>query len=143
MRGHCLCGGIEFEISGSDFKLYQCHCSLCRRQGGSSSNTATIVPADRFRWLRGAEHISSWTKASGFRSDFCSSCGSPVPNPLGGTPYVWVPAGLLDDGGTLQIVAHLCLDSKAEWDSALAPGACYAGLPDLEQFIASLQARDA
>jgi hypothetical protein len=32
-----LCGQIEFRIVGEIPKLCQCHCSLCRKQGGSSS----------------------------------------------------------------------------------------------------------
>lgn len=96
MRGHCLCTQIQFEVAGTDFKLYQCHCSLCRRQSGSSANAATIAAERNFRWLQGQELISSWVKPSGFRADFCSVCGSPVPNPLRGLPWVWVPTGLLD-----------------------------------------------
>lgn len=144
MRGHCLCGKVEFEINGERFKLYQCHCTLCRRQSGSLSNAATIVPNEDFRWLRGAEFISSWKKDSGFRSDFCSTCGSPVPNPLGNLPYVWVPAGLLEDSGGLKIVAHLCVASKASWDSAAVQGECYdKSPPNIAEFIAFLQASNA
>jgi len=142
MHGHCLCGQVEFEIVGERFKLYQCHCSLCRRQGGSLSNAATIVPSEKFRWLGGAEFISSWIKESGFRSDFCSICGSPVPNPLRNLPYVWVPAGLLESNGGLEIVAHLCVASKASWDSTILQGACYEELPNLSEFISLLQAAE-
>ena len=138
MRGHCLCGKVGFEIGGRRFKLYQCHCSLCRRQSGSSSNVATIISAEGFRWLRGAEFISSWRKDTGFRSDFCSRCGSPVPNPLRNTPYVWVPAGLLENGGELEIVAHLCVASKAPWDSISLEGLHYDTAPALAEFIATL-----
>ncbi|MDR0775062.1 MAG: GFA family protein [Azonexus sp.] len=136
MRGHCLCGTVKFEIDGDRFKLYQCHCSLCRRQGGSLSNTATIVPDSNFRWLGGEEFISSWKHDRGFRSDFCSICGSPVPNPLRNMPYFWVPAGLFEQGGELEIVAHLCTASKASWDSIPLQGACYDELPNLSEFIA-------
>jgi hypothetical protein len=138
MRGHCLCGGIEFEIDGSRFRLYQCHCSLCRRQSGSSSNTAAIVPAGKFRWLSGAEFISSWKKDTGFRSDFCSRCGSPIPNPLRNSPYVWVPAGLLENGGELEIVAHLWVSSKASWDSISPEATHYDVGPGLVELIATL-----
>jgi hypothetical protein len=138
MRGHCLCGTIKFEIDGSRFKLYQCHCSLCRRQSGSSSNAATIVPAEKFRWLSGAEFISSWTKDTGFRSDFCSHCGSPVPNPLRSMPYVWVPAGLLENGDELEIVSHLFMGSKAPWDSISLEGLHYDAAPDLAEFVTTL-----
>ena len=53
MKGSCLCGGIEFEVTGLSGNIYQCHCTLCRKQGGSSSNTETVVPL----WLIGAEPI--------------------------------------------------------------------------------------
>jgi len=138
MRGHCLCGEVEFEIDGSCFKLYQCYCSLCRRQSGSSSNAATIISAEKFRWLSGAELISSWKKDTDFRSDFCSRCGSPVPNPLRNMTYVWVPAGLVENGGELEIVAHLCVASKAPWDSISPEGLHYDAAPDLAEFIATL-----
>ena len=59
MRGKCLCGLIEFEIVGVAPKLYQCHCSLCRKQGGASSNTAAIVAKEQFRWLAGQEQSSA------------------------------------------------------------------------------------
>ncbi|MFC7092812.1 GFA family protein [Jeongeupia naejangsanensis] len=102
-----------------------------------------MISKERFRWLDGVEHISSWKKESGFRSDFCSICGSPVPNPLGNLPYLWIPAGLLDDRGGLEIVAQLCVASKAAWNSALLQGACHDDLPpNLPGFIAWLQAED-
>jgi hypothetical protein len=87
MRGNCLCGKIAFQIIGDLPKLYQCHCSLCRKQSGSSSNSATFVEAARLRWISGQDHIASYVKPTGFRSDFCSHCGSPVPNPVRATSY--------------------------------------------------------
>jgi len=116
MQGKCLCGEVEFEVDGEGLKLLQCHCSLCRKHGGSSSNTSTFVANKHFRWLRGIASITSWVKDNGFRSDFCSKCGSPVPNPFRNKPYFWVPAGLLEDSGKLEIVAHICVASKASWD---------------------------
>lgn len=98
------------------------------------SNMATIVPNDRFRWLHGAECISSWKNQKGFRSDFCSTCGSPVPNPLRDMPYFWIPAGLLEDKGQLEVVAHLCTASRASWDTTPLEGACYSELPNIAEF---------
>ena len=143
MRGQCLCGQVEFEIDGSHLKLYQCHCSLCRRQSGSSSNTSAIVGNTNFRWLRGSEFIASWKKESGFRSDFCSTCGSPLPNPLRNLPYYWVPAGLLEEYDGLEIVAQLCVTSKASWDSISPQGARHDELPKLSELVALLHATDA
>jgi len=135
MRGKCLCGLIEFEVLGVAPKLYQCHCSLCRKQGGASSNTAAIVAQEQFRWLSGQEHISSWVKDTGFRSDFCSNCGSPVPNPLGSTPCYWVPAGLFEEDVQLKISAHLFVGSKASWDVIASPGTQYETMPELSELL--------
>ena len=135
MRGKCLCGRIEFEIVGVVPTLYQCHCSLCRKQGGAASNTAAIVANEQFHWISGQAHISSWVKETGFRSDFCSHCGSPVPNPLGAKPYHWVPAGLLDGEHSLKVGAHLHVSSKASWDVIASPGIQYETMPELSELL--------
>lgn len=141
LRGKCLCGAVEFEVTGPAPKLYQCHCTLCRKQGGSTSNTGAIVPQDSVRWLSGQELVSSWVKPTGFRSDFCSRCGSPVPNPLRSTRYYWLPAGLFEGSEKLEVVAHLYLDSKASWDTAPLTGAQFDTMPEMREFIRLLHAR--
>jgi hypothetical protein len=138
LTGSCLCGAVRFEVAGPFPMLYQCHCSLCRKQGGSVSNTGLIVAAGKFRWLAGESAISRWQRSTGFRSHFCGTCGSTVPNPLRDTAYVWVPAGALDDGGTLSIGAQLFLDSRFEWDLPREDGLHLETAPALPELIAIL-----
>lgn len=135
MYGKCLCGLVMFEVTGEVPKLYQCHCSLCRKQGGASSSTAAIVPNEHFQWLSGHERVFSWVSDTGFRSDFCSKCGSPVPNPVRSKPYYWVPAGLFEGDEKLTINAHLCVGSKASWDVISAPGKHYEDMPELTELL--------
>ncbi|WP_018294133.1 GFA family protein [Mariprofundus ferrooxydans] len=136
MRGECICGAIVFEVTGSLPELYQCHCSICRKQGGSASNTGMIVAKENFSWLSGQKKISSYVKESGFRSDFCSVCGAVVPNRFRDRPYVWVPAGALDDSEPLEIIAHICVDSKASWDKLIPKElAQYDSMPTLTELI--------
>lgn len=129
---------VRFEVAGPFPMLYQCHCSLCRKQGGSVSNTGLIVATDKFRWLAGESAIGQWQRSTGFRSHFCKTCGSTVPNPLRDTGYIWVPAGALDDGGTLKIGAQLFLDSKFDWDEPRSDGIQYRTAPGLGELIAIL-----
>ncbi|MXS85684.1 GFA family protein [Nitrosomonas sp. HPC101] len=138
MHGSCLCGVVTFEVSGTVPKLYQCHCSLCRKQSGSTSNTATIVQTENFRWLSGESLISSYRKPTGFRSDFCSVCGSTLPNPLRNTPYYWVPAGAFDDQASLEVTVHLHLASKAPWDISPHSGVYHETMPELSAIIQAL-----
>lgn len=141
LGGSCLCGDVRFEVTGPFPKLYQCHCSLCRKQGGSASNTGLIVASDRFRWVTGEGSIGQWQRSTGFRSWFCKRCGSTVPNPLRDTGYAWVPAGALDADGTLEIGAQLFLESRTGWDRPRTDGLQYEGAPTLTELIALLHDR--
>ncbi|GAA0322260.1 GFA family protein [Psychrobacter aestuarii] len=116
MHGECLCGNVKFEIKEEIRNFYQCHCSLCRKVTGSSSNTATFVNASAFRWISGESDIRSYKKPSGYQSDFCSVCGSLVPNSLRDSAMMWVPAGLLSEPITSKIAVHLHTESAATWE---------------------------
>ncbi len=139
MLGKCLCGNVEFALSGTLPNLYQCHCSLCRKATGAAANAALIVPGKNFQWVSGQEHISSYVKDNGYRSDFCSKCGSPLPNPLKGRAEYWIPAGLLEDTANLEVAAHLYVGSKASWDAVASSGLQYQESPDLENLVKALR----
>jgi hypothetical protein len=143
LSGSCLCGDVRFEVEGPFPKLYQCHCSLCRKQGGSVSNTGLIVAADRFRWVSGESSIGRWQRPTGFRSWFCKGCGSTVPNPLRDTGYTWVPAGALDEDGPLEIGAQLFLASRTSWDRPRSDGLQHAAAPTLGELIKILHGKQA
>jgi len=138
VRGKCLCGSIEFEVADSPRNLYQCHCSLCRKQSGSAANAAFIVSGDNLSWKTGEELISSYVKPTGFRSNFCSRCGSPVPNFIGKTAFVWVPAGLLEDPVSLKIALHLFVGSRASWEPKPTTGIQYEEMPAIAEVMAQL-----
>lgn len=139
MKGKCLCGEVEFEVIDELPNLYQCHCSLCQKATGSSSCSSFVTSIDGIKWAKGKDKITSYTKESGFKSDFCSVCGSPVPNIMNVGNYMCVPAGLLEDVTNRAIAAHIHLDSKASWEKEIenikqSPG----GPQSIEEFISFL-----
>lgn len=142
MEGHCLCGAIEFVVLGELSKIYQCHCSKCRRVSGSSSNAAMIVPMDGFQWRQGQDLIRQYSTETGFKSHFCSLCGSPVPNTTRDGENYWIPAGLLDDPADTQVAMHVYVDSKASWDCFLEASSMpkYGIMPPDGEFLSLLQA---
>lgn len=115
MKGSCLCGSVKFEISGDLPNFYQCYCSLCQKVTGSMGITATVIPIENFTWIKGRESIKTFKKPSGYRADFCSECGSSVPNQLRGTPRMWIPAGTLDCAVNSRVVLHIYTGSAASW----------------------------
>jgi hypothetical protein len=89
--------------------------------------------------MHGQEHIHSYVKETGYRSDFCSKCGSPLPNPIRGGMEYWIPAGLLEDKVNVEIAAHLHIGSKAVWDAVVSNGVQYQDAPDLDSLLKLLQ----
>ena len=132
MRGKCLCGAIEFEIEDDLPNLYQCHCSLCRKVTGSSANAALRITAAQFEWISGCDRVREFTTDSGFKSHFCDTCGSPVPNLTSNDSAYWIPAGLLEEGGELALGAHLYLASRASWDVVAEVGEQFDEMPAVE-----------
>ena len=116
MKGSCLCGAVAFELSVTPALFYRCHCSLCRKQSGTGFNLATLVKTGNFSWLKGEKGIISWIKPTGYRNDFCSTCGSTVPNPLREIPYIWLPVGLLDEQLDMQCIGDYCTENSMPWD---------------------------
>ncbi|HBY7618204.1 TPA: S-(hydroxymethyl)glutathione synthase [Klebsiella pneumoniae] len=126
MNGSCLCGTIEFELTHKPAVFYRCHCSLCRKQSGVGYNLATLVKDSEFRWIKGENCIASWSKPTGYRTDFCNVCGSTVPNSLRDVPYVWVPVGLIDERLEMECAGDFCTDDAMPWDETRSPS-CHAG----------------
>lgn len=112
MDGKCLCGNVSFRLSIDRLAIYQCFCTLCQKQSGTESNLATIVSDEKFKFLSGEEHIKSWVKDTGFTSEFCQFCGSPVPNRLRNNAYFWVPVGLLDQNIDGEVSSYIFTESK-------------------------------
>ncbi len=129
---------MRFKVAAPFPLLYQCHCSLCRKQGGSVSNTGLIVAADKFRWVAGEATVGEWQRSTGFRSYFCKTCGSTVPNPLRDSGYVWVPAGALDNDAALMIGVQLFLGSRMSGDVPRGEGLQFETAPGLTELIAIL-----
>jgi hypothetical protein len=142
MIGRCNCNNVNFEVSAHITKLYQCHCKLCQKQSGSTSNTATIIHESDYKWLSGIDSITQWKKDSGFTSDFCNTCGSPVPNRLRNTCFIWIPMGLVENVDA-KVVVDICCDSKAKWDRIPSDASILDGMPEsVDSFIKSLQSSD-
>ena len=92
--GGCHCGAVRFEVDlPAAFEVEDCNCSICAMSG----NIHVIVPAVRFRMVRGAEYLTEYT----FNTDaakhlFCKRCGVksyyiPRSNPDGyAVTYRWL-----------------------------------------------------
>lgn len=115
--GSCLCGEVRYEIRGGIGPGYFCHCTRCRKAGGSAFASNAVVAADDFVVTAGAGALKTFVASTGLHRVFCSNCGSPIISRREGVPQVRVRLGTLDTplGAGQGPQAHIYVDSKAEW----------------------------
>lgn len=142
MTGSCLCGEISFTLHVTPKKFYRCHCSLCRKQTGTGHNLATLVSAEQFQWHPENGEIASWSKASGYRNDFCARCGSTVPNALRNLPYLWLPIGLLDSDLPLSCAADYCTADAMSWDCLRSDHSTENAVVSVEALLEALEVEE-
>ena len=73
--GHCLCGQLRFEATGSPRWVAYCHCASCRRHTASPVACFVNFPlADvRFEGER-----ALYTSSPGVTRSHCANCGTPI-----------------------------------------------------------------
>lgn len=128
--GSCLCGAVRFEISGAFDNFFLCHCSRCRKGSGSAHGANLFATQASLAWQSGADRVATYqVPGSRHARSFCTVCGSALPMlQLDGALLV-VPAGSLDGPVPIRPNAHLCWDSRADWDEGLDAVARLGGLP--------------
>lgn len=133
--GSCLCENIKYKFKADELLSYQCHCSICQKSTGSAFSTTLMARKEGFEWLRGKEHVSAFSKSTGYTVSFCKSCGSTVPNEFRGYSLMSVPVGGLDNSESLKVSAQLHLYSKASWETEGYEGSLYDEMPSLDEMF--------
>lgn len=121
IRGSCLCGGVTFEIDKAVGPAEFCHCNRCRKVSGSNALLMVRVRVEDFRILTGRELVSKYSapvlrNPPPYQVTFCSSCGSPVPDPAPTDEFLEVPAGAFDDDPGIRPDKHIFIEFMPGWD---------------------------
>ncbi len=116
-RGSCLCGAVQYEISGEPIKFYHCHCQRCRKATGTGHASNLFLQPGSINWLKGEELIRLYKvpEAKRFSNCFCTNCGSRVPRYVKEVDAVIIPAGSLDSEPPISPQARIFWGSRANW----------------------------
>jgi hypothetical protein len=114
--GSCLCGAVAFEFR-APLRMYQCHCSRCRRARSAAHGANVFVKLADFTFKRGEELVSQYKvpEAQRFTVAFCTRCGGKAPSVQRAAGFVVVPAGVLDTDPLMRPQANIFVASKAPW----------------------------
>src|SRR3954452_4781029 len=76
IKGSCLCGAVEFEITGEFEPRSYCHCTSCKRLSGGAATANARARSDEIKVVKGRESLTTYQPDEGSAKTFCSVCGS-------------------------------------------------------------------
>lgn len=112
-RGVCLCGTVQYEITGPFQTMMHCHCSMCRKHHGTSFATWALAPHAGFRFVAGEDAIATYRSSDHGVRSFCRHCGSIVPILMPEHGLAIAPAGNLEGDPGVRPQMHAFAGSKA------------------------------
>jgi hypothetical protein len=120
IRGSCLCGAVQFEVTELSGPFELCHCSRCRKSSGSAFAAGIGVQREHYTLLTGKDLIGTFTakllgSPPAYTRAFCRQCGCQVPTPDETAEFFEIPAGLLDSDPKLRPDKHIFVDCKSTW----------------------------
>lgn len=118
ITGSCLCGAIAFEVEEIPGKVFNCHCSQCRKSHGAAFATQVFAKGESLRFIKGEEHLKEYRQfqeQGGVRA-FCAHCGSRLMNYFPDKSiYLSVALACIDSTFKGEPIAHAFVGSKASW----------------------------
>ena len=118
LRGSCLCGAVQFELTEDPGRLAFCHCTTCKKISGGAGTANVGVRSAAIRILQGSEVLRTFQPGEGSAKTFCSVCGANLFG--GGWPKserasVRVPG--LEGRFEPESGAHIFVRSVASWET--------------------------
>ena len=114
MKGSCLCGQINYEITGDVGDIVHCHCTTCRKAHASAFSSVAAVQDPSFKLLT-KNSLKSYESSPGKHRFFCSNCGSQIYAKRDNTEHIILRLGCLDDELQSAQKSHIWLSQKASW----------------------------
>ena len=129
LKGSCLCGAVQYEVTGEPLRFLHCHCERCRKASGTGHATNLILKTGAFEWKSGEDRIVRYKvpEAKRFGTVFCSTCGGPLPRV--GSEMVVIPAGSLDTVPEIAPEGRIFWESRVEWSCSAGDLPAYAEYP--------------
>lgn len=128
--GRCLCGTVEFTVTGDYEYSGCCHCSGCQAASGSAFSAFAATRKERLKVENGLEEIRIYRRTADNLSHFCRNCGSVLFAVVRDGKYAHVQLGVLTDDPGIRPQFHVFVASKAPWYEITDGLPQFKGLPE-------------
>ncbi len=131
-KGSCLCGAVQFNVTGPLRDILYCHCEQCRKTSGhhfaatGCQDELLLITEDRgLKWFESSERA---------KRGFCCECGSSLFWKHKKLDYTTILAGSLELPTNLKARAHIFVKDKADYFDLKDGLPQYEGYPVDETF---------
>ena len=111
--GHCECGAVSYQVSGSLRDVVNCHCKQCQRTHGNyaaytaaKSKDLVFLNQEGLRWY----HFSDKTKRG-----FCQQCGASLFWHASDQDFICIDTGTLNSPTGLSNAGHIFVSSAGDY----------------------------
>ena len=111
--GHCLCGGVKYEVQGPLRSVWNCHCGQCRRTHGHYSAYTAAARDDLV--LQDARTLNWYESSAAARRGFCARCGASLFWDTRDRPTISIAAGTLDQPTGLETSVHIFVEDLPDY----------------------------
>lgn len=131
IKGGCLCGRVQYRVSGPFDMFHICHCSQCRRSTGSAHASNIFTSKDNIEWLAGEDLVKRFDpdEPGVISKAFCTHCGSLVPYVSSNSGKLIIPAGGLSDDPRIRPQDNIFWKDRADWYDAVVGAPRFEGFP--------------
>jgi hypothetical protein len=129
LRGSCLCGQIEYEVTQLDSPIEHCSCRSCRKAHAAAFTTSAEVLREHFCWKKGECRLSSYESSPGKLRHFCSMCGSQLVAERAGKAYLMLRVATLDEDPHRKPEFQIWQSQEASWLESGAEVTAYPRWP--------------
>lgn len=74
-QGRCLCGAVQFTVSGAPAAMGYCHCGDCRRWSAGPVNAFSLWKPEAVKVTQGEGKIGTYNNTAKSARQWCVSCG--------------------------------------------------------------------
>lgn len=118
MHGRCMCGAVQFDITGELRPVVNCHCFRCRQWSGHYWAATAVAPDDLT--ITDGGTLTWFSPAEGVEYGFCARCGSSLLWRLADRPgLVSLSAGCLDQPTGLATSTQIWMAEHGDYHPPL------------------------
>lgn len=112
-KGSCLCGAVQFSVSGDLPPPSACHCTNCRKFSGHFEASTDVAKTNLS--VQGEDKVTWFASSSKVQRGFCATCGSSLFFRPNFHDWIGISMGAFDGQTRTELKMHIFIAEKGDY----------------------------